>query len=442
MMTPSRIRARLGMWNLAVFGLVLLVTITAAALSIARVSDLAIDRELQLGAARAATRMAHAWAESDRHERDDERRDEGHDRAPEEDDHDRLVHFAEASPDQFVIAARGGAPAVRIDGRAMPPGLPDARALASAQADGAAVRSSGTVAGARVRMLTVPVRIGGRVAGAVQIVRSLTAPERAVWRSVLVLVITGVAGLVLAAAASAFLAGRAMRPIAAALARQQRFLADASHELRTPVTVLRARADAMLREGEGLQPSVKDELRRLSADADELSLLLGDLLDLARLEAGVESLSIEPVAVGDAAEEMVADLAPMALERGVALVAKAEPAFARAHLGRVRQVLRALIDNALKHTPPGGHVTVSVSRESQHAVLRVADDGEGIAPEHLPQVFDRFFRADEARTRGAGGGGAGLGLAIAAELVHQMRGTIQVESVRGRGTTFTVRLPR
>ena len=92
-MTPSRIRARLGMWNLAVFGLVLLVTITAAALSIARVSDLAIDRELQLGAARAATRMAHAWAESDRHERDDERRDEGHDRAPEEDEHDRLVHF-------------------------------------------------------------------------------------------------------------------------------------------------------------------------------------------------------------------------------------------------------------------------------------------------------------------------------------------------------------
>lgn len=293
-----------------------------------------------------------------------------------------------------------------------------------------------------MRMLTVPVRIGGRVAGAVQIVRSLTAPERAVWRSVLVLVITGVAGLVLAAAASAFLAGRAMRPIAAALARQQRFLADASHELRTPVTVLRARADAMLREGEGLQPSVKDELRRLSADADELSLLLGDLLDLARLEAGVESLSIEPVAVGDAAEEMVADLAPMALERGVALVAKAEPAFARAHLGRVRQVLRALIDNALKHTPRGGHVTVSVALESQHAVLRVADDGEGIAPEHLPQVFDRFFRADEARTRGAGGGGAGLGLAIAAELVHQMRGTIQVESVRGRGTTFTVRLPR
>ena len=123
-------------------------------------------------------------------------------------------------------------------------------------------------------------------------------------------------------------------------------------------------------------------------------------------------------------------------------MAKAEPAFARAHLGRVRQVLRALIDNALKHTPPGGHVTVSVSRESQHAVLRVADDGEGIAPEHLPQVFDRFFRADEARTRGAGGGGAGLGLAIAAELVHQMRGTIQVESARGRGTTFTVRLPR
>lgn len=438
-MTPSRIRARLGMWNLAVFGLVLLATITAAALSIARVSDLAIDRELELGATRAAGRVAHAWAERERH--DDER-----DHAGDEDDHDRLARFAEDSPDQLVIAARRGASALRIDGRAMPAGLPDAPAMAAAQADGGAtVRSSGTVAGARVRMLTVPVRVRGTVVGAVQVARSLTAPERAVWQSVLALVITGVAGLVLAAGASAFLAGRAVRPIAAALARQQRFLADASHELRTPVAVLRARADAMLREGDALQHPVKDELRRLSADADELSLLLGELLDLARLEAGVESLALEPVAIGDAAEEMVADLAPLALERGIALVAKAEPGFARAHLGRVRQVLRALLDNALKHTPRGGSVTVSVTREHRHVVLRIADDGEGIAPEHLPQLFERFYRADEARTRGAGsraGGGAGLGLAIAAELIHQMRGTIDVESALGRGTTLTVRLPQ
>jgi len=441
-MTPARIRARLGMWNLAVFGLVLLVTITAAALSMARVSDLAVERELQLGATRAATRVAHAWAEADRRERDDERHDR---RRDDDDEHERLARFAEDSPDQIVIAARANGPAARLDGRAMPPGLPDVRALAEAQSGGgAAVSSSGTVAGARVRILTVPVRVGGTIAGAVQVVRSLTAPERAVWRSVLVLVATGVAGLVLAAVASAFLAGRAMRPIAEALARQQRFLADASHELRTPVAVLRARADAMLREGGGLQGSVREELRRLSSDADELSRLLGELLDLARLEAGVGSLSLEPVALGDAAGEMVADLAPMALERGVTLTAKADSGFARAHLGRVRQVLRALLDNAMKHTPRGGHVTVSVTREHHHAVLRVADDGEGIAPEHLPHLFDRFYRADEARTRGAGprGGGAGLGLAIAAELIQQMRGTIEVESAPGRGTTFTVRLPR
>ena len=440
-MTPARIRARLGMWNLAVFGLVLLVTITAAALSIARVSDLAVERELQLGATRAAARMAHAWAEADRHEREGER----HDRRRDDDEPERLARFAEDSPDQIVIAARANGPAARLDGRAMPPGLPDDRALAEAQAgEGAVVISSGTVAGARVRILTAPVRVGATVAGAVQVVRSLTAPERAVWRSVLVLVVTAVAGLVLAAVASAFLAGRAMRPIAEALARQQRFLADASHELRTPVAVLRARADAMLREGGGLQGSVREELRRLSSDADELSRLLGELLDLARLEAGVGSLPLEPVALGDAAEEMVADLAPVATEKGVTLTAKADAAFARAHLGRVRQVLRALLDNAMKHTPRGGHVTVSVTREHQHAVLRVADDGEGIAPEHLPRLFDRFYRADEARTREAGPrvGGAGLGLAIAAELIQQMRGTIEVESAPGRGTTFTVRLPR
>ncbi|MEI8259050.1 MAG: ATP-binding protein, partial [Deltaproteobacteria bacterium] len=250
--------------------------------------------------------------------------------------------------------------------------------------------------------------------------------------------------LVLAAGASAFLAGRAMRPIADALARQQRFLADASHELRTPVAVLRARADAMLREGIALEPALAGELRRMSADADELSSLLGELLDLARLEAGVETLVLEPVAIGDAVDELVEGLAPLAGEKGIALEAKTAPVFARAQLGRVRQVLRALLDNALKHTPRGGHVTVSVASEHHRAVVRVTDDGEGIAPEHRQRVFERFFRADEARTRdGAArvGGGAGLGLAIASELVHRMRGTIEVESTRGRGTTFTVSIP-
>ncbi len=454
-MTPSRIRTRLGLWNLAVFGLVLVATILAAALSVARMSDVAVDRELQLAATRAATRMAHAWADDrtaearehhEDHEGEDERR-EAHDdtHAGDEDAHERLAHFADDAPDQFVIVARRGEPARRLDGRAMPPGLPDTQALSAAlDGDGTEVPSSSTVAGARVRMLTVPVRVGHTTAGAVQVIRSLTAPERAVWRSILVLVVTGLAGLVLAAGASAFLAGRAMQPIAEALERQQRFLADASHELRTPVAVLRARADALLREGSARDPAVTGELRQMSADADELSSLLGELLDLARLEAGVDTMPLEPVAVGDAAEELVAGLKPLAMEKGIALEAKVEPVFARAHLGRVRQVLRALLDNALKHTPREGHVTVSVAREHHRAVLRVVDDGEGIAPEHLPRLFERFFRADEARTRGdepRTGSGAGLGLAIAAELVHRMRGTIQVDSARGRGTTFTVSLP-
>ena len=120
-----------------------------------------------------------------------------------------------------------------------------------------------------------------------------------------------------------------------------------------------------------------------------------------------------------------------------------KPVWGRANLGRLRQVVRALIDNALKHTPAGGSVEVIVDREGDLARLRVIDTGEGIGPEHLPNVTGRFYRADEARGRhGAGrAGGVGLGLAIAEELVRLMHGRLKLESEPGQGTCAAVVLP-
>ena len=154
-------------------------------------------------------------------------------------------------------------------------------------------------------------------------------------------------------------------------------------------------------------------------------------------------LALEPVAVADVVEDLGAQLAPLAESRDVQLTAQTTPVWAKADTTRVRQVLRALADNALKHTPAGGHVRIEVDRSGPWSRVRITDDGEGIAEEHLPRVFDRFYRADQARSREARAtrGGTGLGLAIASQLVRAMHGEVSLESSPGRGTVATVLLP-
>ncbi|MFT3771742.1 MAG: HAMP domain-containing sensor histidine kinase [Minicystis sp.] len=423
-MDLSRIRLRLAGWNLLVLGLVLAITIGTAVIGQVQAGVRAVDDALRAGAARAAVRLEH-----DRH-RDHDHRERGEHAEPDEDD------LPGASAALLVITVRAGEDAIRVNRHAMPPGLPDREAL-DAALDGREAFSERASAGEPLRLYTVPVFHEGRLLGAVQVGRAMGESRRALARSVLVLVITGAAGLILAAAGSAFLSNRAMRPIGEALDRQRRFIADASHELRTPVAVLRARAELLQREGEALPAAAREEIGRLHRDAEELAALLTELLDLARLDAAEETIALAPVALDEVVDELAAQLAPLAAERGVALSTHTEPVWAQTNLGRIRQVLRALADNALKHTPAGGTIVLEVAEEGDRARLRVRDDGEGIAAEHLPHVFDRFYRADEARGRG----GAGLGLAIAGELVRRMRGEISMESAYGHGTTVTAELP-
>jgi signal transduction histidine kinase len=234
-----------------------------------------------------------------------------------------------------------------------------------------------------------------------------------------------------------------MRPIRQAFERQRRFIADASHELRTPIAVVRARAELLARAAASRAPEEQRELLQLERDADELSALLGELLDLARLDAGRLELPLEPVALTDVVEELAAQFGPLADQQQVQLTTATAPVWARANLARLQQVLRALVDNALKHTPAGGRVAVEAAARGHWAVVRIADTGEGIAADHLPRVRDRFYRADAARRHAPGseGGGAGLGLSIASELVRLMRGELRIDSQPGRGTTATVELP-
>lgn len=416
----SRIRWRLAAWNLAVLGLVLAATIGSALASEARAHDLAVERELRLEAERQATRFS----------RDDDEKGNGAE----------SLRIGASGLFAFWVDRRGvSVPNSREVSLA---GLPD-RAALSAALGGQEVLANQEAGGVPVRVLSVPVYHEGRVVGAVQVGKALSAEQRELVQLTLVLLLTGAAGLVLSAGGSVFLAGRAMRPIREAFERQRQFIADASHELRTPVAVLRARAEVLQREGTALPPAQLEQVQQLRRDAEELSALLEDLLDLARLDAGQVALTLEPVALAEVAEEIAAQLGALAKERAVGLHVAAQPVWGRGNLSRLRQVLRALVDNALKHTPAGGRIVLEVARQGHWARLRITDTGEGIAPEHLPRVHDRFYRVDTARGRGPQGadGGAGLGLAIAAELVRLMRGHLRLESTLGRGTTATLLLP-
>ena len=417
----GRIRWRLAAWNLAVLALVLVITIGAALVTETRARAGAVDRELRLAAAREIAAFDH--------EGDDE--GEGESRS-------RL----ESGSDLFSFWLDSRGQLVRNAQQITLTGLPDRDAVGTALG-GRETLADRDVGGIAVRLLTVPVYHDRRVVGAVQVGKPLASGQRELAQLTTILLLTGAAGLALSGLGSLFLAGRAMRPIREAFERQRRFIADASHELRTPVAVLRARADVLQREATDLAPDHLEQVQALRHDADELSTLLDELLDLARIDAGHIELTLEPVALADVAEELVGQLTPLASLRGVDLHLVTKPVWAQANLGRLRQVVRALVDNALKHTPAGGSVEVMVDREGDLARLRVIDTGEGITPEHLPKITDRFYRADEARDRrGADlAGGAGLGLAIAEELARLMHSHLKLESKPGHGTCATVLLP-
>ncbi|QIA26760.1 HAMP domain-containing histidine kinase [Thermaerobacter sp. PB12/4term] len=219
---------------------------------------------------------------------------------------------------------------------------------------------------------------------------------------------------------------------------QQRFVADASHELRAPLTAILGNLD-LLRRRPDLPPEEQAQaLEEARNEAERLSRLVADLLSLARADAGVP-LVIKPVDVDAVVLEAFQEA--RRLVRGQELVLDPlEPVRVPGDRDRIKQLLLILLDNAIKYTPAGGRITLGLQAAGDGgAVLTVADTGVGIPPADLPHVFERFYRADPARSRDPGG--TGLGLPIARWIVEQHQGQITIDSAPGRGTTVTVRLP-
>lgn len=219
--------------------------------------------------------------------------------------------------------------------------------------------------------------------------------------------------------------------------RLRRFVADASHELRTPVTTIQGYADLYRRGGLQDPEELDDAMRRTRQEAARMGALVEDMLQLARLDQG-RALRMEPVDLTSLAQDAVADAHATDPDRPITADTEG-PVVVNGDIDRLRQVLANLVGNALLHSPPGIPVRVRTRRTGDQAVLEVSDDGPGMSEETAEHAFERFFRGDPSRSRSRGG--AGLGLAIVHAIVTAHNGQIELRSAPGKGTTALIHLP-
>jgi two-component system OmpR family sensor kinase len=336
--------------------------------------------------------------------------------------------------------------------------------------------------GWEVRLVSRILRASGRPVAVIQVGQSLTSLHELLHTLIAALLLVGLVVLLLSATCSYWLAAHALAPIRTlsrtaraiaagdlsqrvavprardevqelaltlnamlaaleeAFARERRFVADASHELRTPLSVLRTKT-SLVKAGRIPPERYGEVLCVMHEEIERMSRLVSDLLHLSRADAGKAPLVCEPVRFDELVGAVAASLSELVTARGLSLsVAADTPVVVQGDEARLIQVVLNLVENAIHYTPRGGRIWMTVAVGATVAKLVIRDTGIGIAREHLPHLFERFYRADAARER-IEGGGRGLGLAIVAWIVRAHRGTVAVESEVGCGTSFTVTLP-
>jgi len=220
------------------------------------------------------------------------------------------------------------------------------------------------------------------------------------------------------------------------------FVANVSHELKTPLAAIRGMAETLRDGALGDTETAHRFVGRILEQCARLQALLEDLLTLSRLESPLGAKDPEPVDLGGLARLASEVIGPAAAERGVVLevtTARAEETTIPGDADALERLLLNLLDNAVKYNRPGGTVWLDIRRDAEHAVVEVRDTGIGIPAEHRPRIFERFYRVDRARSRE--GGGTGLGLAIVKHVAQLHGGRVEVESEPGKGSTFRVLLP-
>ena len=318
-----------------------------------------------------------------------------------------------------------------------PPLVMDQAAIAAALSQGSDFRTVQISDGTRVRLLTYRVQ-GSSGPSTLQLGRTLSDQDRVLNQLLIGLLVLGGISAILLGAGSWELAGRSLVPAQQAWERQQAFIANASHELRTPLTLMRASTEFAQR---GL-PVEDAERRELLGDVlhecDHMSRLVEDLLLLSRLDGGRLKLEHRSISLPDLLADVQRQVGHLADERGVRLTSDSRGGSVIGDPTRLRQVLIILLDNALRYTPRSGSIELHTRSQGRQIQISVTDTGSGIAPEHLPHVFERFYRADN--TPGNDATGSGLGLAIARSLIEAQQGSISIESQVGAGTQVTLSL--
>ena len=270
------------------------------------------------------------------------------------------------------------------------------------------------------------------------------------WRSLaLVLTAVGLGALGLLFLLNLVFSRWALRPVQQAWAQQQQFIADASHELKTPLTVILANNAILRQRGGDTIASQRQWIESTQMEAERMQGLVTDMLDLARPAADGGTAADKPATIVDVSrlvEGEALTFEAVAFERELAWeCAVEEGVSARGNAARLQRAVAVLLDNACKYTEPGGTVSVELRAAAGDAVLSVRNTGEPIDAADLPHLFDRFYRADKARTHntadGDGAGGYGLGLVIARDIAQSHKGSLTVTSTAQEGTTFTLRLP-
>lgn len=331
------------------------------------------------------------------------------------------------------------------------------------------------------RVLVVPIERDGQVAGVLEVGRASDDVSGTLSTQLLILAVAYPGTLVVASLGGIFLAGRALSPIDKitrlarrisaedlsqrldlrlpddevgrlarifdemiarlddAFRRQRQFTADASHELRTPLTAIKGQVEVTLSRPRDLG-AYREVLEVVNEEVDRLIRMVGSLLTLARADAGQTPLSRDAVDVSQLVSGAAEQVGPVAGQKGIALaVVQGPPLTLCADEDLLLQLLLNLLDNAIKCTPEGGRVAVGWRVDGRWAEVWVRDTGTGITSEHLPRIFDRFYRVDKARSRSQGS--TGLGLSICRWIAEAHGGSISVESELGKGSAFTVRLP-
>lgn len=260
--------------------------------------------------------------------------------------------------------------------------------------------------------------------------------EQATLRSLLTgSLLIGLAALAVLFACSYVLSGAVTRPVDRAWQQQKQFLSDASHELKTPLTVILSSAELL---GQSAAPEQKQYVDNVRAESRRMKRLVEDMLTLSRVERGGEHLPDTTADLSDAAADAALRFEPVAYEAGHTLSYDIAPGLlVRGDSGKLEQAVAVLLDNAIKYAAPGTEVRLDAARQGKNACLWVENEGDPIPADKLPHIFDRFYRADESRTDG---GSFGLGLPIARAIVEAHRGTLRCDS-GGHTTRFTITLP-